>query len=115
MKRIENGRASSQYMLQVSGLRVEYNITRRPFERVVAVNVLCSDCKVPKYEPIDMFKQYKVIMPSFLAGGGDGFLMIKEHGQNMKVGAIDSDAVEFYIERMDPITQGLDNRIKIIT
>lgn len=33
---------------------------------------------MPKYEPIDPERTYKVTMPSYLVDGGDGFSMIKE-------------------------------------
>lgn len=35
-------------------------------------------CRVPSYEPLEMDKVYKVILPSYLVNGGDGFQMIKD-------------------------------------
>lgn len=55
-----------------------YDLTRKPWNRVVQLDVLCTKCRVPTYEPLEMDKVYKVILPSYLANGGDGFRMIKD-------------------------------------
>lgn len=39
--------------------------------------MLCTDCRLPKYEPLDPEKIYTVVMPSYIVDGGDGFDMIK--------------------------------------
>ena len=61
---------------------VTYDVAREPKDRVVEVLVRCSECEVPDYEPLDYDKYYKIVMHSFLAGGGDGFTVIKEQGRN---------------------------------
>lgn len=55
-----------------------YDLTRKPWNRVVQLDVLCTMCRVPSYEPLEMDKVYKVILPSYLVSGGDGFQMIKD-------------------------------------
>ena len=55
-----------------------YDLSRNPGDRVVKLDVLCTQCRVPSYEPLRTDEVYKVILPSFLASGGDGFRMIKE-------------------------------------
>lgn len=40
--------------------------------------MLCTDCRVPKYELLDLGKIYTVVMPSYIVDGGDGFDMIKK-------------------------------------
>ena len=61
---------------------VTYDVAREPKDRVVEVLVRCSECEVPDYKPLDYDKFYKIVMHSFLAGGGDGFQVIKEQGRN---------------------------------
>lgn len=63
--------------LQMSGMRVVYNIQKKIGDRVESVEVLCSDCEVPVYEKLDVKKTYGIIMDSFLYNGGDGFTMFK--------------------------------------
>ncbi|CAB1340385.1 unnamed protein product [Coregonus sp. 'balchen'] len=64
--------------LQVSGFHVEYDMSRPPGERARSISVLCTNCRVPVYEPLDDSRLYKVVLPSYLVEGGDGFSMIKE-------------------------------------
>lgn len=63
--------------LQVSGLKVVFNITKSPGQRVESVKVLCSTCEVPFYEPLDLNREYGVLLSSFIKDGGDGFIMFK--------------------------------------
>lgn len=42
------------------------------------MSLLCNKCRVPKYEPLDPEREYKLVMPWYIADGGDGFSMIKE-------------------------------------
>ncbi|XP_058457931.1 apyrase-like [Malaya genurostris] len=102
-------------MLQMSGLRVEYNVTNPVGQRVLAVEVLCYDCLVPKYEPLNALKYYRVVTNSFIAGGGDGFSMFPEYGRNKQNGPIDVDALEKYTKEHSPIMQGIDGRVKVYT
>ncbi|MEJ1285627.1 5' nucleotidase ecto [Cricetulus griseus] len=71
------GQSTGEF-LQVGGIHVVYDLTRKPWNRVVQLDVLCTKCRVPTYEPLEMDKVYKVILPSYLANGGDGFRMIKD-------------------------------------
>ncbi len=42
-----------------------------------SIEVLCSNCSVPRYEPLDESKIYSVIITSYLVDGGDKFSMFK--------------------------------------
>lgn len=70
-------------MLQVSGLKTVFNLKNPVGERVVSVHALCNKCKIPVYEPLNLFKYYRVIVPSFMADGGDGFTWFKDFGRKM--------------------------------
>ncbi|XP_055693853.1 protein 5NUC-like [Lutzomyia longipalpis] len=59
--------------LQVSGLRIVYDLSHNSGDRVTLVEILCSTCKVPHYEPLMPHKWYQIIIPEFLRKGGDGF------------------------------------------
>lgn len=61
--------------LQFSGIQVEYNLSSKPFSRVQSVNVLCSNCKVPEFLPLNKMEEYTILMTSYIYGGGDGFQM----------------------------------------
>lgn len=95
----------SMIILQVSGLRVVYDMTKEANKRIVQLDVLCRICdrSVPKYEPIDEEEFYRVSMPEFLALGGDGFTMIGEKSRNTIFGPRDIDALTAYVEKNSPI------------
>lgn len=59
--------------LQMSGIRVVYNLTQPSGARVHSVRVLCTKCDVPKYEALDAFRTYKVLINVFMNLGGNGY------------------------------------------
>lgn len=63
--------------LQISGLRVVYDMKKEPNHRVRSVEILCADCELPQYSKLDRNKEYGVIISHFLYNGGDGFSMFK--------------------------------------
>lgn len=70
---------------------MKYDLSKPPKQRVVSLSLLCTDCRVPKYEPLDPEKIYTVVMPSYIVDGGDGFDMIKnellKHNTGRKFGS----------------------------
>lgn len=67
----------SNYFLQVSGIRVAYDIANPPGQRVRSVKVLCSDCEIPFYSELEPDRKYGVVLTSYLHKGGDNFSMFK--------------------------------------
>lgn len=63
--------------LQVSGLRVVYNLGNKPGQRVESVDVLCQKCDIPKYEKLDINEKYGIIIDAYNYGGGCNFEMYK--------------------------------------
>lgn len=93
----------SLMLLQVSGLKIVYNLNNQPNNRIVSLHALCRVCDIPRYELIDDEKYYRVVMPSFLAEGGDGFTMIGGGARNTIYGPRDIDAVTDYVEKNSPL------------
>lgn len=95
----------STLTLQVSGLKVVFDMTRDAYKRVTSLFALCRVCEnnIPRYEPIEAEKYYRVVVPSFLAGGGDGFTMIASGARNSIVGPLDIDALTSYVEKNSPL------------
>jgi 5'-nucleotidase len=96
---------TSKNLLQVSGLKVVFDLSREANNRVVSIDVLCRICEnnIPKYEPIDLEAFYRVAMPSYLAEGGDHFSMIPTNFRNLIYGPRDIDALTDYITKHSPI------------
>ncbi|XP_005073717.1 5'-nucleotidase [Mesocricetus auratus] len=105
------GQSTGEF-LQVGGIHVVYDLTRKPGNRVVQLDVLCTKCRVPSYEPLEMDKVYKVILPNYLANGGDGFQMIKDELLKHDSGDQDISVVSEYISKMKVVYPAVEGRIK---
>ncbi|XP_031703047.1 snake venom 5'-nucleotidase-like [Anarrhichthys ocellatus] len=97
--------------LQVSGIHVQYDLSKPVNQRVASVSVLCTKCRVPKYEPLDPEKNYTVVMPSYMVGGGDGFTMIKEELLKHTTGDMDISVFSKYISDMKRVYPAVEGRI----
>ncbi|XP_060080242.1 snake venom 5'-nucleotidase-like [Ylistrum balloti] len=101
--------------LQVSGLRVTYDLKKEVGRRVVDVHALCSDCTIPEYLPLDDTKMYRIILSNFIVQGGDGYDVIRDNAEQEHIsGDLDSDVMTEYIQEISPLYHGLEGRIKFI-
>ncbi|KAB5517182.1 hypothetical protein PHYPO_G00186770 [Pangasianodon hypophthalmus] len=100
--------------LQVSGFQLEYDLSMPPGERVKKASVLCTECRVPRYEPVVPEKVYKVIMPSYLVDGGDGFSMIKEEKLKHDSGDLDITVFAGYISDRQRVHPSVEGRIRLV-
>ncbi|XP_018422636.1 PREDICTED: 5'-nucleotidase isoform X1 [Nanorana parkeri] len=107
--------ASTGEFLQVGGIRVVYNLDRKPWQRVVKLEAICTKCRVPKYVPVENDQVYKVALPAFLAEGGDGFTMLKNESLRHDSGDLDIAVVRSYIHKMLRVYPAVEGRIVFIT
>ncbi|XP_077588046.1 5'-nucleotidase [Stigmatopora nigra] len=98
--------------LQVSGIHVEYDLSKPMNHRVASLSLLCTECRVPKYELLNLEKMYTVVMPSYLVGGGDGYTMLKEEKLKHNTGDMDVSVVSKYISVMKRVYPAVEGRIK---
>ncbi|MFF5707216.1 bifunctional metallophosphatase/5'-nucleotidase [Streptomyces sp. NPDC012794] len=98
-------------ILQVSkGFTYTLDMTKTGADRVVVDSVKLNGAA------IDPAKTYRVVMNEFLAGGGDGFTVLKEH-KNKLVGASDLDAFNAYLAKStaaSPIAPPAADRITVV-
>ncbi|MFF5448259.1 bifunctional metallophosphatase/5'-nucleotidase [Streptomyces sp. NPDC012888] len=99
-------------ILQVSkGFTYTLDMTKAGADRIVVDSVKLNG------EAIDPAKTYRVAMNEFLAGGGDGFTVLKEH-KNKLVGASDLDVFNAYLGKhsseTNPIAPPAADRITVI-
>ncbi|CAH1248466.1 NT5E [Branchiostoma lanceolatum] len=103
---------SSGEFLQVSGILVQYDLTKPRGSRVVSLEARCTDCDVPEFTPVQRNAVYKVILPSHLANGGRGYGMISDNKLSHHIPAeLDSEVLIGYIRAASPITTGVERRI----
>lgn len=101
--------------LQFSGMKVVFNVTMPQFKRVVSVDVLCRKCDVPRFEKLDPTKYYRMIIPSFIGAGGNGFVAFGNNRINYRAGDMkDIEIVEKYLVQLSPVIQKKDGRITIL-
>lgn len=99
----------------VLGIRVVYNLTNPEGSRTQSIKIRCRKCPVPVYEPLDRDEMYRIVVNSFLAGGGDGYKVIADNLKNKQIGPRDIDILRDYIKLHSPILQPLDGRIEVVT
>ncbi|XP_075237554.1 apyrase-like [Lycorma delicatula] len=104
---------SSRNFLQWSGIVMSIDPSKPVGNRVVDLKITCTECRVPELEPVDQEKYYRVILPSFLYEGGDGYKMFASSGINHTTGVIDSDCFFAYLKRNSPVTAGIEERIHL--
>ncbi|XP_033099228.1 snake venom 5'-nucleotidase-like [Anneissia japonica] len=114
VKNYGNGDLGGEF-LQVSGIRVKYDMRKESGSRVVEIEVRCSNCTIPHFVPLEPEMVYPVITSSYIADGGDGFEVISQNKISQVSGNLESAMLAEYITLYSPITTGLDNRIIFIT
>ena len=108
-------KADNLHVLQVSGIKVIYDLSRNPYDRIVDLKVLCQKCNIPRYEDIENQKYYRVALGDYIANGGDDFTMIPKYARNIIEGPLDIDALTAYVEANSPINlPGLLRRIQFV-
>lgn len=91
-------------ILKTSGLRYTWNAAAPVGSRIVAI--------YRNGVPIDTGAMYSVTVNSFLADGGDNFLVLRD-GVNRVGGAVDLDALIAYIQSIpQPFTSAIEGRIQ---
>uniref|UniRef100_A0A8C5QNG9 5'-nucleotidase n=1 Tax=Leptobrachium leishanense TaxID=445787 RepID=A0A8C5QNG9_9ANUR len=105
------GGATGEF-LQVGGIKVVYNTNKDPGKRVVKLEVICTRCRVPRYVPLEMDQTYKLVLPDFLATGGDGFSMLLNETLKHDSGDQDVAVVSRYIRKMLRVHPAVEGRIQ---
>lgn len=63
-----------------TGVRAVYDVGTKPTSLVEdSVEVICTECLEPAFEPLDLEKTYEIITTQFITEGGDGYTMFKEN------------------------------------
>lgn len=108
-------RESHGKFLQVSGLKVTYDMNKPNGKRVAKVMVRCAECSLPNYEELKKEKIYSLVVPAYIAQGGDGFRVLQNNIiSTINTESLDVDVVTEYLEKFQPVTTGLEGRIQFI-
>ncbi|XP_077527209.1 protein 5NUC-like isoform X2 [Haemaphysalis longicornis] len=96
--------------LQVSGMRVIYDLARPNDRRVAWLGILCARCRVPRYHDVLPNRRYHIITTSFIANGGDGFRFDKSI-YKYNEGFSSFDIFTKYFTKMSPIKTPEEGRV----
>ncbi len=91
-------------MLQVSGLKVVYDLAAAEGSRVKELTI--------GGKPADRSRIYRVTTNDFLAAGGDRFGMFRE-GKNAVIGDDVRDAFLDYLKKHSPVSPRIEGRIVV--
>jgi 2',3'-cyclic-nucleotide 2'-phosphodiesterase (5'-nucleotidase family) len=91
---------------QVAGLRFSWNPKGQPGSRIQSVEIKIAS----GYKPLDPAAKYRVVLSSYMAGGGDGYAMFKT-AETDNLGLPDYDTLAEYIKAYSPVSPGVEGRI----
>ncbi|XP_029351664.1 5'-nucleotidase isoform X2 [Echeneis naucrates] len=94
-----------------NGFQVEFDVSKPPGHRVKSLRILCTKCRVPTYEAVQDEEVYKVVLPSYLVIGGDGFSMIQKEMLKHYSGDLDISVVAKYITHRGKIYPPVEGRV----
>jgi 5'-nucleotidase len=93
-------------LLQVSdGLQFRWNPQAPPGQRIAPGDIRLNG------QPLVPEQSYRIAVSDFLAGGGDGYAVLKE-GRDRKVGLSDLDLLQQYLAAHSPLAVPAGGRIE---
>ncbi|MBN1167783.1 MAG: bifunctional metallophosphatase/5'-nucleotidase [Methanospirillaceae archaeon] len=122
----ENEDPKQGALLQVSGLKVTYDMARHPFmaeydENGDLISIMNKGDRVTEllvltdtgYQPIQEDSLYQLVTSAFLVNGGNGYFTLKKAASDWKydVGITDTEALAEYISKNSPVSPKTQGRI----
>ena len=95
-------------LLQVSGLRYTVDPSRPAGSRVSKAEFTEPSGKTV---PLKLNRRYRIVMNSFIAGGGDGYSMLKEAKPLSLKPVTDEELLENYLKKRSTVTAPAAGRI----
>ncbi|KAK0153344.1 5'-nucleotidase [Merluccius polli] len=109
-KGVRNGKVKT--LRPPAGIHVVYDVSRPVGQRVASLALLCTECRVPRYEPLHPDQEYKVVVTSYIAAGGDGYGMLRDERLKHDTGDMDISVVSKYIMGQKRVYPPVDGRIR---
>lgn len=98
-------------LLQTAGLRYHFDPSRPPGSRILSAERRDADGTT---HPLDKTARYAVVLPSYLAQGGDGYAMLADGGLVPAPDPLDADIVSAYIKARSPLGMPWTGRINAV-
>ena len=98
--------------LQVSGFKVEYDVTEPVGSRVQSLKVVNEE-DGEEFVDLEDEKLYYVVTSNYIVGGGDNYKMLQENKIFHVIGDLDMDVIRRELKLNSPIRASLEDRIII--
>lgn len=99
--------------MQYSGIKVVYDLSKPAGHRVAKAEARCWACDIPSYSKVIEKDIYYVIMPGFVANGGDGYSTFK--GLPTKIlNYSELIATEYYVSHHSRVYSAIEGRITFL-
>ena len=95
-------------MLQAAGLRYLIDGSQASGKRVLKAEVMDKN---GQYSPLRAKKRYIVVVPSYLAEGGDFFVMLTHGKRIASPEPVDADLLAKYLSEHNPLSQPQSGRL----
>ena len=95
--------------MQTAGLRYTVDATRPAGRRIVSADIVPSGGKA---SPLAEEERYRVVLPAYLARGGDGYGMLREGRALPLEPMTDVDLAEAYLTAQSPLKAMARGRIR---
>lgn len=105
---VSGEKAAGPRILQVSSLRYSVDATKSAGSRVLSAEI--SDAR-GQTRVLDKNTRYRVVLPSYLARGGDGYAMLVQGKSVSAPDPMDADVVGAYIKTHSPLKMPRTGRI----
>jgi len=105
------GNSGSGQFLQVSGLKIIFDVRRPPGDRLLQVKVLTEE---GTYVDLEEEKEYSVVTPNYIASGGDGYKFESWKTRDRILGSLDTEVLQGVLDRDSPITAQVEGRIILV-
>lgn len=82
-------------------------------QRVQSLKVRCQNCTIPFYEDVDPYKNYKIVVDSFVRTGGYNFSVLVDNLKNVQIGPTNKQEYRNYLNHRSPVFEEVEERIVI--
>ncbi len=103
---IEQGAGQARTLIPSEGMSFTLNSKAAEGKRIENLTVAGA--------PLDLAKTYKIVVNSFMAGGGDGLTLLNDSKKKTDTGFIDIDALVAYFKANSPVAPKTTSRVKRI-
>ena len=113
---LENGvsqwEAGAGRFLQVSGLKYTFDLAQKPGSRITDVQIGTAK---DGFKPLDPAATFKIVTNNFVAGGGDGFEVLKNaKGARLDTYLPDYSVMSDYVQFLKTVDIKVEGRITIL-